>query len=649
MKRGWRALLWIVPALVLALACQRVEEADEAEEGEEEGEQVRVEEATPPAEPQFTAVTDEMLAAAGSDGKNWVHYGGAYNNQRFSPLNAINRENVARLVPRWIFQTSGPLGAFENTPLVLDGVMYISTPYSNVIAVNTRTGRQIWRYDHKMVTENPIFCCGPNNRGVGLGYGKVYVATLDARVVALDQRTGEVVWDTQADDPAGGYGMTLAPLVYKGMVIVGTSGAEYGIRGWVDAYDAQTGARKWRWFTLPEKGWEGQFVTTTPSGDNLNRDIAAEKAAMAKWGDAWKRGGGSMWMTPAVDPETETVFVQIGNPSPDLDGSVRPGDNLYSESTVALDVNTGQMKWFNQHVPHDVWDLDAVSPAILLDVEKDGQTIKAVAHCGKTGWVYIMNRETGEIITRSDAFVPQENMFAQPTPEGTRMLPGANGGCEWSPAAYSPQTQHIYVVGLHQPMNYAVKSAPYVKGKLWLGGAFTAIEGEEQWGNVAAINVNTGRVTWQKKTEVPMISGALATAGGLVFAGEGTGLIKAYDAESGDVLWQFQAGSGVNSAPMTFEQDGEQFIAVAAGGNAQLNTPLGDAVIVFGLPKAVRPIQPPVPTYTGPGGGGQTAPTAPAGEGQTPGDTAAERPDASQGDADTQAAPDTGADAPRTE
>lgn len=616
MKSGWRGLTGAALLAVALVACQRVEEVDEGAAPDRAG---RVEEAPAPAEPQFTEVTDEMLGAAGTDGKNWVTYGGAYNNQRFSPLTAINRENVVNLVPRWIYQT-GVIGAFENTPLVLDGVMYVSTPFSNVIAVNSRTGREIWRYNHKMSTESPIYCCGPNNRGVGLGYGKVYVATLDARVVALNQQTGEVEWDVEADDPATGYGMTLAPLVYKNLVIVGTSGAEYGIRGWVDAYDAQTGARKWRFYTIPEKGWEGEWKETTPSGDNLNRDIAAEKAALAKWSDSWRRGGSSMWMTPALDPATETLFIQTGNPSPDLDGGMRPGDNLYSESTVALDVNTGQMKWYHQHVPHDVWDLDAVSPAVLFDVEKDGSTIKALGHAGKTGWVYVLNRETGELITRSENFVPHENMFAQPTPEGTRMLPGANGGTEWSPAAYSPQTQNMYVVALHQPMHYTVKSAPYAKGKLWLGGAFTAIEGEEQWGNVSAINVNTGKITWQKQTDMPMISGALATAGGLVFAGEGNGLFKAYDAESGDVLWQFQCGAGVNSAPMTFEQDGEQFVVVASGGNAQLNTPLGNAVVVFGLPRAVRPAQPPAPpTSTGrPAGEGQVAPEAARGDTVTP-------------------------------
>ena len=279
-----------------------------------------------PAEPQFTEVTDDMMRVAGTDGnaRNWLTYGGAYNNQRYSPLTQINRDNVVNLVPRWIFQHGSTLGSFENTPIVVDGIMYVTTPFSNVIAVNSRTGQEIWRYNHRAGTT--IFCCGPNNRGVGVGYGKVYVATLDARVVALDARTGEVAWDQQVDDPDAGYGFTLAPLVYNNMVIVGTSGAEYGIRGHVDALDAQTGAQRWRFYTIPETGWEGQFVTTTPSGDNLNRDIEAEKAAMAKWSDSWRRGGSSMWMTPRSTRERHALHPDR-NPSPDLDGSVAAGDN----------------------------------------------------------------------------------------------------------------------------------------------------------------------------------------------------------------------------------------------------------------------------------------------------------------------------------
>jgi PQQ-dependent dehydrogenase (methanol/ethanol family) len=536
-------------------------------------------------EVKHTEVTDEMLLNAGKDGKNWLMYGRDYTNQRYSPLTQITTANVSRLVPKWVFQT-GVVHSFENTPIVVDGVMYITTPFNHVFAIDARTGKQLWKYEHK---EPPtrIFCCGPNNRGVAVAYGKVYMATLDARLLALDQKTGKVVWDAEVGDPTEGYGNTMAPLVYKNMVIVGTSGAEYGIRGFVKAFDAKDGKLIWTWYTIPEKGWEGQWKKTTPEGEDLHRDIEAEKKAMEKYADAWKTGGGSVWMTPALDPELGLLYVCIGNPSPDLDGSVRPGDNLYTESIVALDVNKGELKWYYQYLPHDVWDLDATSPAVLFDVTVGGKKVKAVGHAGKTGWVYILDRTNGKLIKKSEAFVPQENMFAPPTEKGTRMLPGANGGSEWSPMAYSPQTQMVYVSGLHQPMHYIVHTAPLEKGKLWLGSAFIAAPGEEkdQYGTFTAINVNTGKIVWQHKTEQPLIGGALATAGGLVFTGEGNGYFNAFDAKTGKLLWRFQCGAGVNAAPISFEVDGQQMIAVAAGGNFQLGFPYGDTIFVFGLPK----------------------------------------------------------------
>lgn len=536
-------------------------------------------------EVKHTEVTDEMLLNAGKDGKNWLMYGRDYTNQRYSPLTQITTANVSKLVPKWVFQT-GVVHSFENTPIVVDGVMYITTPFNHVFAIDARTGKQLWKYEHK---EPPtrIFCCGPNNRGVAVAYGKVYMATLDARLLALDQKTGKVVWDVETGDPTAGYGNTMAPLVYKNMVIVGTSGAEYGIRGFVKAFDAKDGKLIWTWYTIPEKGWEGEWKKTTPEGEDLHRDIEAEKKAMEKYADAWKTGGGSVWMTPALDPELGLLYVCIGNPSPDLDGSVRPGDNLYTESIVALDVNKGEMKWYYQYVPHDVWDLDATSPAVLFDVTVGGKKVKAVGHAGKTGWVYILDRTNGKLIKKSEAFVPQENMFAPPTEKGTRMLPGANGGSEWSPMSYSPQTQMVYVAGLHQPMHYIVHTAPLEKGKLWLGSAFIAAPGEEkdQYGTFTAINVNTGKIVWQHKTEQPLIGGSLVTAGGLVFTGEGNGYFDAFDAKTGKLLWRFQCGAGVNAAPISFEVDGQQMIAVAAGGNFQLGFPYGDTIFVFGLSK----------------------------------------------------------------
>jgi PQQ-dependent dehydrogenase (methanol/ethanol family) len=386
----------------------------------------------------------------------------------------------------------------------------------------------------------------------------------------------------------------VAPTVYQDKIILGISGAEYGIRGFISAYDKDSGELVWRWHTIPApdeeqpdgtKGWTGVFAEQADGMNSLNRDIAAEKAALdsGQYDDAWERGGGSNWMTNAIDPERGVVYATIGNPSPDLYAEIRPGDNRWTESLVALDAETGDLIWGYQYVPHDPWDLDAVSPPILADVQgADGDMVPGVIHGGKTGWVYVHDAETGELLRRSEAMIPHENLFTPPTEEGIRMLPGANGGVEWSPGAFNPETRMVYYVNLHQPMTYTVKKEPWEKGQLWLGGAFTAIPGEDQWGNVTAVNVDTAEIVWQARTEDPMIGGALTTAD-LVFTGEGNGSFNAYDATTGDKLWSFQGGAGVNSAPMAFEVDGKLHIAVAAGGNFQLNYKLGDAILVFAL------------------------------------------------------------------
>jgi PQQ-dependent dehydrogenase (methanol/ethanol family) len=534
----------------------------------------------------------DALVQAGSQSANWLVYGGDLANTRHSPKGEINADNVKDLRLKWIFQT-GIIGSFENTPIVEDGVMYVTTPYNQVFAVDAVNGRQLWHYEHKLGTT--IFCCGPNNRGVAINGDNLYMATLDAMLIALNKKTGELVWETEIADPEAGYSETVAPTVYKDKIILGISGAEYGIRGFISAYNKDTGELAWRWHTIPApdeeqpdgaKGWEGVFAEKADGINPLNRDIAAEKAAIesGEYKDAWKRGGGSNWMTNAIDPERGVVYATIGNPSPDLWAEIRPGDNRWTESLVALDAETGKLLWGYQYVPHDPWDLDAASPPILADVKgKDGGMVPGVITGGKTGWVYIHNRETGELLRRSEAMIPHENLFTHPTEEGIRMLPGANGGVEWSPGAFNPDTRMVYYVNLHQPMTYTVKKVPWEKGKLWLGGAFTAIPGEEQWGNVTAVDVDTAKIVWQAKTPEPMIGGISSNAGNLVFTGEGNGLFKAYNATDGKELWSFQCGAGVNAAPMFFEVEGKQHVAVAAGGNFQLNFKRGDAILVFGL------------------------------------------------------------------
>jgi PQQ-dependent dehydrogenase (methanol/ethanol family) len=539
-----------------------------------------------------------LLALAGplaAQGGDWTTYGGNDWNQRWSTLKQINTGNVAQLVPRKIFQTGiTRLGSFENTPIVQNGVMYVTTPYNTAMAYDLNTNKELWRYEHKLGTT--IFCCGPNNRGVAIhGGAHVYMGTLDAHLVALDAKTGEVLWDKEVADPAFGYSITHAPLVIGDNIIVGVSGGEYGIRGHVTAYNAGSGEQVWRWYSIPapkgdptfdEKAPNGWWGTWAPKAEeaDLHRDIAKEKADSAKYADAWTRGGGGVWMTPAYDKASNTIYVAVGNPSPDLDGSVRPGDNLYTDAVVAIDATSGKTKWYYQTVPHDVWDLDAVSPPVVTKLA--GKTV--VVHAGKTGWVYILDAATGKLVRKSTNFVPHENIFALPTPEGTRMLPGANGGAEWSPIAIDPTLDYAFVAALHQPMHYKVHTAPWEKGRLWLGSAFVAIPGEEQYGLYSAVDLKTGKIAWQNKVPQPMMGCALATAGGLTFTGEGNGNFNAYDSKTGKLLWQFNGGAGCNSAPMTFTHGGEQFVAVACGGNFQLSFPLGDALLVFGLPKARR-------------------------------------------------------------
>ena len=527
---------------------------------------------------------------------DWPTYGGNAWNQRWSGLKQINTGNVNRLVPRMVFQTGvGRPGSFETTPIVVGDLMYVTTAYNEAtIAYDLNSRKQVWRYEHKLGTT--LTCCGPNNRGVAVSDGSVFEGTLDARLIALDSKTGKLKWDIEVADPAAGYSITHAPLIVGQNVIVGVSGGEYGIRGHVTAYNTKTGEQAWRWYSIPapkgdptfdEKapnGWWGTWVTKAEASD-LHRDIVKEKADSAKYADAWKTGGGGVWMTPAYDKELNSIFLAVGNPSPDLDGSVRPGDNLYTDAIVAIDATTGKTKWYYQTVPHDVWDLDAVSPPVVTTL--DGK--KVVVHAVKTGWVYVVNATTGKLVRKSDNFVPQENMFALPSEKGTRMLPGANGGSEWSPIAVDPTLNYAFVAGLHQPMNYITHSAPYEKGRLWLGSAFVAIPGEEQWGLYSAVDLATGKIAWQNKVPQPMMGGSLATAGGLAFTGEGNGNFNAYESRTGKLLWQFNAGAGCNAAPMTFIHGGEQFIAVACGGNFQLSYPLGDAVIVFGLPKPWKP------------------------------------------------------------
>jgi PQQ-dependent dehydrogenase (methanol/ethanol family) len=535
-----------------------------------------------PMPARLAAVNQQMLDGAGQDARNWLISNGNYAQTRFYPAQQINTKNVAKLRPAFVFQTA-VVESMETAPIVVNGVMFLTTSFNHVYAIDAVTGEEFWHYKHK---QGPVttFCCGPNNRGVAISGDRLFMGTLDAKMVALDTKTGKVVWETEIADPEKGYSETMAPVVIDDKVIIGTNGGEYGIRGFLKAYDIQSGKELWTFYTIPEKGHEGVWAEKDATGRDMHRDIAAEKAALPKYDKLHETLGGGVWMPPAYDRATNTLFFVVGNPSPDLYGAERPGDNLYTNSMVAIDAGTGKYKWHSQYIAHDVWDLDAVSPPILVDVKDEkGRMIPGVIHGGKTGHVYVHDRKDGRLIRYSQAMVPQENMWTLPTPQGARMLPGANGGVEWSPMAYNAKARLAYAVNLHQPMTYQVEASPYPGGKIWLGGAFKNVPGEEQWGNVTAVNIDTGKIAWQSRTDQPMIGGALATGGNLVFAGEGNGWFKAYDAMNGKTLWKYQCGAGVNAPAVSYTVNGKQYIAVAAGGNTQLDFKRGNSVFVFAL------------------------------------------------------------------
>lgn len=509
---------------------------------------------------QDVNVSQTMLEGNGAnDHSNWLLSGREYNNQRFSPLVQINADNVKSLTPVAIAQT-GFTASFETTPLVVNGVMYLTTPMVNkqqaLIAMNAVTGKELWKYTYTDGIHQ--ICCGPVNRGAATADGKVFFLTLDDNLVTVDAQTGKELWKTQVANPQAGYSETMAPTFYDGMVIIGSAGGEWPIRGFVAAYDAKTGHELWRWHsTDSHKTWEGQ---------------------------SWKTGGGMTWTTPAVDPQRGLLIFATGNPNPDLNGSVRKGDNLYTDSIVALHIKTGKLAWYYQEVKHDVWDYDAVSNVVLFDTMDHGKMVPAAGEAGKTAWFYIVNRDTGKLIRKSEAFDEQKNMFAQPTKEGVQMLPGANGGSEWSPPAYSPLTHMAYVLGMNQLMTFSSEEdSPPIPGQIRLGSTFKNVKGGLQDGTFTAINVDTGKIAWNQHFAQPMVGGALVTAGNLAFVGEGNGEFDAMNAKTGEKLWHFNLGAGVNAPPVAYEVDGKEYIAVAAGGNFQMSYPYGDAVAIFAL------------------------------------------------------------------
>jgi glucose dehydrogenase len=560
---------------------------------------------------------------------DWPSYGLNMASQRFSALSQINQQNVGQLQPAWRIET-GVKATFQATPIVVNGIMYISLPFNHVLALDAASGKQLWKYTHARKTDWPM-CCGPANRGVAVAEGKVFIGTVDARLVALDAKSGQKLWDIDVagnqvntehqdalsgDDPnktrkvtgGTGVGIAMAPVVYQHKVIIGITGVGYGLHidnprsdaplgavigvtgrygrpGFLAAFDVNDGHQVWQFDTIPQQGWEGRFTTKTADGSQFERDIGAERAALTDYPDAARFGGGSAWSTPAIDTATHTLYFGTGNPSPQMNDISRPGDNLYTVSLVALDTETGKYKWHYQQVPHDLWGYDLASPPVLFNYTHQGKVIAAVGQASKTGWFYIHDRLTGQFLAKSDAFVPQHNLFKKPIAEGTVVYPGILGGANWSPVSVDEHQQRAYVAAMHSPIKYTLHETAVAAGEKPMRYAASEPTNDARWGLLSAIDLGSGHIAWQHKTSQPLVGGVLATAGGLLFCGEGDGKLAAYDSQTGQSLWQYTAEYGVNAPPITYQINGEQYIAVVSGGNSLFGFKQGDQILTFKLPK----------------------------------------------------------------
>lgn len=500
-------------------------------------------------------VSPARLLAAGKDADNWLMYGRDYGNTRFSPHTEIGKNNVRRMVPVWSFQP-GVADGLQATPLYVDGVLYLTTSWNHVFAIDARTGAEIWHYRRRL-PEKLKYCCGPVNRGVAVAGGTVYLATLDAHLVALNARDGRVRWDVAMGKVEDNLSGTAPPMVVGNKVIAGIAGGDYPSRCFIDAYDASSGARLWRFYTTPGEGEKGRET----------------------WeGDSWKTGGGGTWMNGSYDPELNLVYWGVGNPYPDYDGDARRGDNLYSDSVVALNADTGKLRWHYQYTPGDVWDYDGVNELVFVDdLLHEGTRVKALVHADRNGHFYALERATGRFlyakpfvkVTWARGFDakgrPMVNPAAMPTVAGVEVCPGAAGGKEWNAMAYSPLTRLVYVPVIENCAVFLNNGVEARKKGLPPGpSGFRYLPGKAS-GKVMAIRADTGEAAWQVPLRTPNGAGMLVTAGGLVFTGDAEGNFRALDADNGKGLWSYQTGSGIRAAPISFRMDGKQYIAIASG------------------------------------------------------------------------------------
>jgi alcohol dehydrogenase (cytochrome c) len=539
------------------------------------------------APPAAKGVTYDRILKAREEPHNWLTYYGAYDGQRYSPLDQINAGNVKSLTPAWVFQC-GSMGmhsgastySFEASPLVVDGVMYVTGWDGWVWALDAKTGQELWRYKHASPYDVSL-CCGNVNRGCAVAQGKVFVTTLNAHVLALDAETGEVIWDKVYGDVRAGESATVAPLIVKDMVIVGSSGGEFGVRGHADAFKFETGERVWRCYMVPKPG--------EPGSDTWPAD-----------GEAWARGGANCWITPTFDPDLNILYFNTGNPCPDFDGGVREGDNLYTDSVVAVDPDSGKILNHYQYTPHDVWDYDSTMENILFEL--DGR--KLLGHFDKNGYFFILDRTDCSLV-RVVPFVDRitwgeidakgkvtPRLFPEQEGEPVHFWPGPAGAKEWTHAAYSPKTGLFYCP-VQDIGATATRRRREFKESIPYWGAGVAVDTEDVAGYLSAFDPATGQEKWRWTNPQPMCASVLATGGDLVFAGAPSGDFRAYNASNGDMLWQFQCGSGHHSSPCTYTVDGRQYIAVPTGWGAwtegflpgMLGAAGGAALFAFALPE----------------------------------------------------------------
>ncbi len=513
--------------------------------------------------PLLSQVTYDRILHAEKEPGNWLTYSGNYSGQRYAPLDQIDAGNVARLKLAWLYQAA-EMHKFETTPLVVDGIMYLSEPPSHVTALDTRTGRVLWKY-RRIVPQDVRVCCGQVNRGVAALDDLLFIGTVDAHLVALDAKTGMIRWDIAVADYKQGYSLTSAPLAVKDKIIIGMAGGEYGVRGFLDAYNAHTGKQAWHFQTVPGPGEPGHET----------------------WdGDSWKTGSATTWVTGSYDPGQNLVYWGTGNPGPDWNGVARKGDNLYSDCLIALDADTGKLKWHFQFTPHDDHDWDSVQVPVLVDGDFRGQPRKMVLFGNRNGFYYVLDRVSGKYLASrelskqtwargiDDNGRPMQVAGKSPSVEGTVVYPAVAGSTNWFSPSFSPKLNLFYVAVREQGGVYFEGEADYKSGTLFNAGGFRVVPDEEGWGAVRALKPQTGEVQWEFKLQAPPWAGVMSTAGGLVFGGTPQGEFFALDAANGKSLWNFETGGDIHANPISYLSGGRQQVAIASG----------HAILAFALP-----------------------------------------------------------------